>query len=254
MKNLIIGSGVIGKATGELLESLNHEVEYVDVDDKVINKLKKENKSIGKIENNYDLFWVCTAEWNVDEVVDSVSKFGEYIVIRSTITPDVIDKLQNKHPSVVFAHIPEFLREKTALTDIFNEDRIVIGINDVSGEMKKRLMNCFDGIFCKKVFCSFQESSLIKLTANAWLAMQISFWNEMKLFFDKFDDVNPQLVANAVTLDKRISKYGSNMIGKPFSGFCFPKDTLALYNLFDEHESYSNMMSSCIFVNTIMED
>ena len=63
--------------------------------------------------------------------------------------------------------------------------------------------------------------------------MQISYWNEIKKIADELK-INPQMVANAACLDKRISNYGTAMLGEPFGGFCFPKDINALIKSFEE--------------------
>jgi len=83
--------------------------------------------------------------------------------------------------------------------------------------------------------------------------MQISFWNEIKKLSDHFDNVNPQLVANAATLDHRISRYGSNMIGKHFAGRCFPKDTISLKQMFKEAKISQHMISALIKTNEEMK-
>lgn len=252
MKHIIIGSGVIGKATGTLLEAHKQDVSYNDIELEVMDKLGSEGKKVEMhINRDYDLYWICTAEWHVPDVLKRIKNKDAKIVIRSTIKPYDITIYKNKYHFEHIAHIPEFLREKTALSDIFNKDRIVIGTTDFVMQMilTKVLMDCD----APKIFCTPQESSLIKLTANAWLAMQISFWNEIKKLSDTYDDVNPQLVANAVALDHRISKYGSNMIGRPFGGFCFPKDSKSLANVFKDKNMKARMIDALIEVNEEMK-
>ena len=251
MKHIIIGSGVIGRATGELLEAHNHSVTYHDINQKTIKKLKEAGKQTTLIISEpYDIYWICTAEWHIENALKKVNVKGAHVVIRSTITPDTINNLQNEYPSFRFAHVPEFLREKTAIQDIFNTERIIIGTTNL--QIQDKLEYIFKDINSPKIICKPEESSLIKLTANNWLAMQISFWNEMKILFSKYN-VNPQLISNAVTLDSRISNYGSNMLGKPFQGFCFPKDTETLGKLFNKHDLNSQLIKSTITVNKVIE-
>jgi len=249
MKHLIIGTGTIGRATGELLESHNQDVTYNDVNADIMVELKdKQHKKINfNIRHDYDFYWVCTAEWNVEDVIKTIKDKSRNIIIRSTIQPHEIEYYRDKYPLPRIAHIPEFIRQKTAINDIFNTDHFIIGVRNA--KLKTTLTAFFDSINIKHTTCTPQESSLIKLISNAWLAMQISFWNEIKKLSDHFDGVNPQLVANAVTLDHRISKYGSNMIGMPFGGFCLPKDTISLKQVFKEAKINQNMISALIKTN-----
>jgi nucleotide sugar dehydrogenase len=252
MKHIIIGTGIIGRATGELLEAHKQDVIYNDKDADLIVKLSNENKKIDlNIKNNYDLYWICTAEWHVDDVLKTIKDKKRKVIIRATIKPHELEQYQEKYPKLQLVHVPEFLCQKTAIDDIFKPDRIIIGTNDI--EMEKILNKVLQDCLTTKIYCTPQESSLIKLTANAWLAMQISFWNEIKKLSDHFDDVNPQLVANAVTLDHRISRYGSNMIGKPYQGFCFPKDTKSLEKVFKYAGIKQNIISSLIKTNEEMK-
>jgi UDP-glucose 6-dehydrogenase len=87
-------------------------------------------------------------------------------------------------------------------------------------------------------------SELIKLVSNCWLATQVCYWNEILKLCKEFD-VAPQLVANGCTLDKRISKYGSKMIGDKFSGFCLPKDLNTLLNAFAVKKTDASLLK-CI--------
>jgi len=127
MKHIIIGSGVIGRATGELLEAHKQDVCYNDINSDLMKKMKKDGKNVeNNINNEYDLYWICTAEWNVSDVLKSIEKKESRIVIRSTIKPYDIILYKNKYKFEHIAHVPEFLREKTALSDIFDSDRILL--------------------------------------------------------------------------------------------------------------------------------
>jgi len=252
IRNIIIGSGVIGRATGEFLEAHKKNVTYNDINIDILTKLKEQKKRTEKnINNEYDLYWICTAEWHVSNVLKKIKNKNAKIVIRSTIKPNELRLYKKIYHFEHLAHMPEFLREKTALNDIFNSDRIIIGTYD--SVMVTLLEHIFTDCNCPKIFCTPEESSLIKLTANSWLAMQISFWNEIKKLSDIFDNVNPQLISNGVTMDHRISKYGSNMIGRSFCGFCFPKDTKSLKEVFEDNNLQSKMIDALIKVNEEMK-
>ena len=236
MKHLIIGSGIIGTATGIWLNANKEEVIFHDVQPEVLKKLKdKGYKVVTKIENiKADIYWICTAEWNTEEVVKKLSELFDdpTIVIRSTTPPGTVKKLAEKYKIKHMAHIPEFLRQKTAIADIFDKDRVIIGSTDE--ETRNKLKEVYNSETVDLIFTDTTTSETIKYAANCWLAMTISYWNEVKAICDKLE-INPQMVANAATLDKRISRYGTAMIGEPFAGFCFPKDTNAFIKSFEEN-------------------
>jgi len=225
MKHVIIGAGVVGTATGVWLIANHEEVKFYDVKSEALKKL--ENRGYKVLSNlkkiNADIFWIATTEWHVDEVISHLINYTKNptIVIRSTTPPGTIENLIKKYNLKHVAHVPEFLRAKTAILDIFEKDRIIVGVNDE--KTKSKLKQLFQVEMIEVIYTDPTTSELIKYASNCWLATQISYWNEIKKICDKFK-VNPQLVANAACLDKRISKYGTAMIGEAFSGFCLPKD------------------------------
>lgn len=235
MKHLIIGAGIVGTATGVWLKANCEDVIYCDIKPEVLEKLKNRGFTVtSKIKDGKaDIYWICTAEWNAEEVLKELSKYFDdpMVVIRSTMPSGTTKKLSKKYKIKHIAHIPEFLRQKTAISDIFDEDRIVIGTTDE--EMEVTLRKVFSSVTAPIVFTDPTTSELIKYAANCWLAMQISYWNEIKKIADELK-INPQMVANAACLDKRISKYGTAMLGEPFGGVCFPKDLNALIKSFEE--------------------
>ena len=235
MKHLIIGAGIVGTATGIWLKANREDIIFCDIKPETLEKLKNRGFSVtSKLKkDNVDIYWICTAEWNTEEVLKDIIKINKNprVVIRSTMPPGSTDKLSKKYNVKQIAHIPEFLRQKTAISDIFDEDRIIIGTNNKDFELI--LKKVFNSITSPIIFTSPATSELIKYAANCWLAMQISYWNEIKKIADELK-INPQMVANAACLDKRISKYGTAMLGEPFGGFCFPKDINALIKSFEE--------------------
>lgn len=236
-KHLIIGAGVVGQATGTFLEANKEDVWYCDKNLNLIKTSDKQKwvlslhpKSIA----SFEVCWICTPETAVENVLKQLSlnfRNSKIIVVRSTTIPGTLAKLEKKYKVKYLVHNPEFLKEATAIDDTFNPDRIVIGASCTFAS--GCIMNIYKSIKCEKFAVSLTASELIKQISNAWLATQISFWNEIKTLCDSFD-VNSQLVANIVTTDKRISKYGSIMLGKPFGGKCLPKDLEHLLKCFKE--------------------
>ena len=235
MKHIIIGSGVVGIATGIWLKANCEDVTFCDINKDTLKKLKNRKLKVATDfkTKEYDIYWICTAEWDSEKIAEQLSKIKKdpVVIIRSTMpigsTKHICEKYNIKH----LAHIPEFLKQKTAINDIFDKDRIIIGTTDL--HTKKILKKIYSSETIEIIFTDTTTSELIKYASNCWLAMTITYWNEIKKICDNLK-VNPQMVANAASLDKRISKYGTAMLGEPFGGFCFPKDLEALIKSFEE--------------------
>ena len=237
MKHLIVGTGVVGLATGTFLEANKEDVWYCDKNQNLIKNSDKQKwvlslhpKSIA----SFEVCWICTPETAVENVLKQLSlnfRNSKMIVVRSTTIPGTLKKLEKKYKVRYLVHNPEFLKEATSIEDTFNPDRIVIGAS--CSFASGCVLNIYKTIKCAKFEVSLTASELIKQISNAWLATQISFWNEIKELCDVMQ-INSQEVSNIVTTDKRISKYGSIMLGKPFGGACLPKDLEHLIDCFKE--------------------
>jgi UDPglucose 6-dehydrogenase len=246
-RHLVIGAGVIGRATGFWLEAHKEDVTFTDIKRIVLDNLKSGNHKVSpKITPEFDVYWICTAEWDVETVLKGMKKYNCIIIVRSTTPPGTIKKLAARHNLTLY-HVPEFLREKTALEDIFNPHRVVIGRAGISSSyLKKLFLRLYPGV--PLITTDSTTSEFIKLSSNCWLATQISFWNEIKRLCEKYD-VNPQEVSNACVLDKRISRYGSMMTGNVFTGFCLPKDILTMKKTFKKKRASSRFLNLVIDIN-----
>jgi len=228
-KHLIIGVGVVGDATGYMLEKLEQEVWYTDTD---ISKLKDRQQHDGREVDSYDYIWVCTAEWNVDEVLGQFKGLTNIIVIRATTPPGYTSSARKIYNLPGLIHMPEFLRAKHARHDVMNPDRIIMGCKPLMnfsllGRRIFELYHMLSQQICLSTeYVTPTESELIKLVSNAYLSTQVSFWNEIKWACRKFN-VDPKAVVMGVAADKRVSSYGWRKFGK-FSGFCLPKDLKSL--------------------------
>jgi UDPglucose 6-dehydrogenase len=128
---------------------------------------------------------------------------------------------------ISIASNPEFLREGSAIEDFMRPDRVVVGVEDSRGEkVLRRLYRPLNLRETPLVVTGLEDAELIKYSANAFLAMKITFINQIADLCEKSGG-NVQEVARAIGMDKRI---GSKFLhpGPGYGGSCFPKDTRAL--------------------------
>jgi UDPglucose 6-dehydrogenase len=208
----IIGYGTVGKAQEFLMRRLGHNVTVYDP------YVLPESQ----LSQNVDITFICTPEDAVDGAIERLmkSKVQGLYVIKSTVPVGTTEGLMEKH-RIHICHNPEFLREKYAFEDVLNPDRIVIGrCCTKHGEL---LANLYAPLG-KPIYITVPKiSELAKLVSNAHLSMLITFWNEVAQLADKLN-ISTSELAEIVTADHRISKYGTSKFGEPFGGKCLPKD------------------------------
>src|SRR5215212_6197284 len=162
----------------------------------------------------------------------SVIRPGTVIVTKSTVPVGTGDKIvaileEEGAEGVSVASNPEFLREGAAIRDFKIPDRIVVGAEDERA--RAVLREIYRPLFLNQapiLFTSRRTAELTKYAANAFLAVKISFINEIANLCEK-TGANVQNVARGIGMDNRI---GSKFLhaGPGYGGSCFPKDTLAL--------------------------
>lgn len=143
---------------------------------------------------------------------------------------------------------PEFLREGAAISDFMRPDRVVIGTDsDRAAEVMKAIYDPLYLISTPVVITSPETAELIKYASNAFLAMKISFINEMANICEA---VGADVVdlSKATGLDGRIGKKFLHA-GPGYGGSCFPKDTLALMRVAQEHGAASRLVEAAVEVN-----
>ncbi|MDD2705184.1 MAG: UDP-glucose/GDP-mannose dehydrogenase family protein [Acidocella sp.] len=150
--------------------------------------------------------------------------------------------------AVEVASNPEFLREGSAISDFMRPDRVVVGADsEQAREVLRRLYRPLYLIEAPIVFTGLETAELIKYAANGFLAMKITFINEMADLCEKVGaDVND--IARGIGLDGRIGRKFLHA-GPGFGGSCFPKDTLALMRIAEEAGAPSRLIQSVVAVN-----
>ena len=197
-----------------------------------------------------DLKYVYAA---AEDVAASLSGYT-VIVDKSTVpvgTAREVRRLVKKaNPEADFdvASNPEFLREGSAIGDFMRPDRVVLGVESERAEQRLReLYRPLNLIEAPILITDLESAELIKYASNAFLATKISFINEMSQLCEKTGaDVNA--VAKGMGMDKRI---GNKFLhaGPGYGGSCFPKDTLALNRIAQEHGVSTRIIEAAVEVN-----
>jgi UDPglucose 6-dehydrogenase len=176
------------------------------------------------------------------------------VVTKSTVpvgTGDEIEAiLKRARPDAQFAVVsnPEFLREGAAIEDFKRPDRVVVGMED---ERARPVMaELYRPLFLNEtpmLYTDRRSSELIKYASNAFLAMKITFINEMADLCEAVG-ADVQLVSRGIGLDKRI---GAKFLhaGPGYGGSCFPKDTLALVRTAHDARAPLNLVETTVRVN-----
>ncbi|WP_369061733.1 UDP-glucose/GDP-mannose dehydrogenase family protein [Caulobacter sp. 73W] len=197
-----------------------------------------------------DLTYVYEA---AEEIAALIDRFT-VVVTKSTVpvgTGDEIEAIiRRARPDAEFAVAsnPEFLREGAAIEDFKRPDRVVVGVEDARAQQVMREL--YRPLFLNEtpvLFTDRRTSELTKYAANAFLAMKISFINEMADLCEKVG-ADVQQVARGIGLDKRIGSKFLNA-GPGYGGSCFPKDTLALVRTAADAQSPLRLVETTVAVN-----
>jgi len=177
------------------------------------------------------------------------------IVNKSTVpvgTGDEVEAIIKKtNPGADFAVVsnPEFLREGAAIGDFKRPDRVVVGTNDERArEVMRQLYRPLSLNETPIVFTERRTSELIKYAGNGFLAMKITFINEIADLCEAVG-ANVQEVAKGIGLDNRIGRKFLNA-GPGYGGSCFPKDTLALMKTARDNNAPIELIEATVRVNS----
>lgn len=285
MNIVVTGVGYVGIVTAACLAESGHHVTCVELDFSKVERLKagdpiiyepglkelmEKNKSRleyiadgSEAYRNADVIFICVGtperrdgSANLTYVYDATKQVAltaqkdTVVVIKSTVPIGTCVKLEKymnsiaKHKIEVVSN-PEFLSQGTAVRDTFNAERIILGVNSENAlEVMKQV---YFGFKQQVVVTNRESSEMIKYASNDFLALKISYINEIGNFCEMVG-ANIDDVAFGMGLDSRIGNKFLNA-GIGYGGSCFPKDTKALHWLAKYHDYELKTIKAAIEVN-----
>lgn len=262
MKIAVAGCGYVGLSLSTLL-SQKHEVVALDIDEKKVDKINKrkcpiKDKLIEEYFKEKDLnlkatidaheainnadFVIISTPTNyddktnyfdtsaVEDIIVKTIEFGNQdttIVVKSTIPVGFIDHMKEKYNIDNILFSPEFLREGHALEDNLYPSRIIVGSKSKKAKLFAELLKDAALKEDVQVLCiGGKEAEAVKLFANTYLALRVSFFNELDTYAD-VKGLKTKDIIDGVCLDPRIGcHYNNPSFG--YGGYCLPKDTKQL--------------------------
>lgn len=286
----IIGSGVVGTATGKGIHRLGHDVVFYDISKDRLAYLREEGYQVASSvtdaiskshvsfvcvntpststsNSNFndgkhqDLSQLLSALRSVTNALNEITtKEHHLLAFRSTMLPGtmqnvVLDYLEancnlKRGKDYSICYNPEFLRQNSALDDFFKPDRIVIGQDQKTSSLP--LYEIYSKITKNILMTGYDEAEMIKYASNCFLALKISYFNEINKIC-RSQGIDDRQVSLGVSLDRRIGKYGTEG-GRPFGGACFPKDAEAMASFIKKNNIAPDLIQLALDINRQTEE
>jgi UDPglucose 6-dehydrogenase len=272
----VVGLGYVGLVTAAVLAKVGHEVRGVDVDQGKVERLRKGKapffepglapllvESGLSFSTDYsslqdvDITFIAVStptvggKINLDHVLSASKSLSQalrrdsVVVLKSTVVPGTARRVRQITGREVVSN-PEFLREGSAVEDTLHPDRVVVGsFTKEAGDLVESIW-----AFTKApvIRVNPEEAEMIKYAANSFLALKVSFINEVANLCERLPGCDVRSVAKALGLDKRISPHFLNA-GLGWGGSCFPKDTAAFLAFASEMGEELRTVRAAVEVN-----
>ncbi|HSD23603.1 MAG TPA: UDP-glucose/GDP-mannose dehydrogenase family protein [Solirubrobacterales bacterium] len=280
----VVGAGWVGLVTAACFAELGHRVVVREIVAEKVESLRRGELPIHEpglpelIQRNSErlvfttemselldgprLIFVCvqtpptySGDADLTAVHRAVEEIGEpgdrALVMKSTVPVGTGTAIRREAPELAYVSCPEFLKEGSAVKDVLEPDRVVIGADADDGWAADAVEAVYEPLGAPIVRTDLSSAEMIKLASNAYLATKISFINEIA---NVCDEVGADVieVSRGMGLDPRIGSRFLNA-GLGFGGSCFPKDTQALKILAGNSGYHFQLLNSVIEVNELQK-
>lgn len=274
----IVGSGLVGQATGKGLAAKGFDVTFIDIDPAVVSRLRREGYRafevyelqkpdadvlmvsvptypLNRAENGLD--FIKAASTSIGSWLSRITKYC-LVAVRSTVLPGtteevvmpILEEYSGKTAGRDFGICvnPDYLRELCAEEDFLNPWSVVIGeLDKNSGDL---LQEVYYWVSCPIYRMSVKEAEIQKFVHNLFNATKISFFNEMRLACHQIgldgEEIFPVVAQSAEACWNPY--YGTRDLG-PFGGSCLPKDTVAFLSWAKEQDIETPLIQAVLKVN-----